>query len=209
MAGDGRSLKDTSTWAVAVVCFVMVLISIVIEHLIHLTGSWLRKRNKRSLYEALEKIKEELMLLGFISLLLAVTQDRIVDICIPESVGNSWHPCDSDKDSDKDYKDKCREKGKGKVEFVSLNGIHELHIFIFVLAVFHVVFCILTLGLGTLKMKKWKAWEDETKTLEYQSLHAHGLFLQTILSISCKSRLPGPETWFYQCTFDTTESNEV
>ncbi|KAE9451347.1 hypothetical protein C3L33_16748, partial [Rhododendron williamsianum] len=136
-----RSLKDTPTWAVAVVCFVLVLVSIVIEHLIHLIGSWLRKRHKRSLYEALEKIKEELMLLGFMSLLLTVTQDRIAEICIPRS---------------------------DKVQFVSAYGIHQLHIFIFVLALFHVLYCITTLGLGTLKMRKWKTWEDETKTLEYQ-----------------------------------------
>ncbi|KAG5533232.1 hypothetical protein RHGRI_027439 [Rhododendron griersonianum] len=158
-----RSLEDTPTWAVAVVCFVLVLVSIVIEHLIHLIGSWLRKRHKRSLYEALEKIKEELMLLGFISLLLTVTQDRIAEICIPRSVGNSWHPCN--RHPDKEYKDKC---AKDKVQFVSAYGIHQLHIFIFVLALFHVLYCIITLGLGTLKMRKWKTWEDETKTLEYQ-----------------------------------------
>ncbi|KAF7132481.1 hypothetical protein RHSIM_Rhsim09G0153000 [Rhododendron simsii] len=166
MAGGGkeRSLEDTPTWAVAVVCFVLVLVSIVIEHLLHLIGSWLRKRHKRSLYEALEKIKEELMLLGFISLLLTVTQDRIAEICIPKSVGNSWHPCD--KHPAKEYGDKCT--AKGKVQFVSAYGIHQLHIFIFVLALFHVLYCIITLGLGTLKMRKWKTWEDETKTLEYQ-----------------------------------------
>uniref|UniRef100_A0A7N0UD11 Uncharacterized protein n=1 Tax=Kalanchoe fedtschenkoi TaxID=63787 RepID=A0A7N0UD11_KALFE len=33
-----RSLEGTPTWAVAVVCFVLVVISILIEHLIHLVG---------------------------------------------------------------------------------------------------------------------------------------------------------------------------
>uniref|UniRef100_A0A7N0V711 Uncharacterized protein n=1 Tax=Kalanchoe fedtschenkoi TaxID=63787 RepID=A0A7N0V711_KALFE len=33
-----RSLEGTPTWAVAVVCFVLVVISIFIEHLIHLVG---------------------------------------------------------------------------------------------------------------------------------------------------------------------------
>ncbi|GFS37011.1 seven transmembrane MLO family protein [Actinidia rufa] len=36
---EERTLEETSTWAVAVVCFVMVGVSIVIEHLIHLVGS--------------------------------------------------------------------------------------------------------------------------------------------------------------------------
>jgi mlo protein len=33
--GKAESLEQTPTWAVAVVCFVLVAISIVIEHLIH------------------------------------------------------------------------------------------------------------------------------------------------------------------------------
>ena len=52
-----RSLEQTPTWAVAVVCFVLVLISIIIEYILHLIGKWLKGRNKRALYEALEKIK--------------------------------------------------------------------------------------------------------------------------------------------------------
>lgn len=36
--GGGRTLEETPTWAVAVVCFVLVAVSIVIEHVIHLIG---------------------------------------------------------------------------------------------------------------------------------------------------------------------------
>lgn len=35
----------------------------------------------------------ELMLLGFISLLLTVGQGPISNICISKKVGNTWHPC--------------------------------------------------------------------------------------------------------------------
>ncbi|KAE9445125.1 hypothetical protein C3L33_22978, partial [Rhododendron williamsianum] len=93
--GGGRSLEQTPTWAVAVVCFVLVAVSIVIEYIIHLIGKWLKRKHKRALYEALEK---------------------------------------------------------GHVPFVSSDGIHQLHIFIFVLAVFHVIYCILTMVLGRLKV---------------------------------------------------------
>ncbi|KAK9168901.1 hypothetical protein Syun_001041 [Stephania yunnanensis] len=201
--GGGRSLEQTPTWAVAVVCFVLVVISIIIEHIIHLIGKWLAKKHKRALYEALEKVKGELMLLGFISLLLTVAQGQISKICIPKSVGDTWHPC-SRKEENRKYgqestdghldiessdharrlfsspdtaaslrrilagggTDKCA--AKGKVPLVSSDGIHQLHIFIFVLAVCHVLYCIITLALGRLKMRRWKAWEKETKTIEYQ-----------------------------------------
>ncbi|KAG7010619.1 MLO-like protein 6, partial [Cucurbita argyrosperma subsp. argyrosperma] len=200
--GAGRSLEETPTWAVAVVCFVLVLISIIIEHILHLIGKWLKKKHKRALYEALEKIKSELMLLGFISLLLTVGQSLITNVCIPPEVAATWHPCSPKKeleltqahdsiDSDNSRRkllamspvnatfrrvlaaaggsDKCAERGK--VPFVSEGGIHQLHIFIFVLAVFHVLYCVLTLALGNAKMRSWKSWENETRTVEYQFSH--------------------------------------
>lgn len=37
--------------------------------------------------------------------------------------------------------------------FVSSDGIHQLHIFIFVLAIFHVLYCILTMALGGAKVR--------------------------------------------------------
>lgn len=43
----------------------------------------------------------ELMLLGFISLLLTVGQSLISSICIPESVGATWHPCGKSQEEDK------------------------------------------------------------------------------------------------------------
>ncbi|KAJ1425989.1 Mlo-related protein [Sesbania bispinosa] len=196
MAGGsgGRSLEETPTWAVAVVCFVLLFISIIIEHIFHLIGKWLKKKHKRALFESLEKIKSELMLLGFISLLLTVGQGPISRICISEKVAGSWHPCSKKEENDETSgrrrlltallgsenenprrilaaggSDKCA--AQGKVPFVSSEGIHQLHIFIFVLAVFHVLYCILTLALGRAKMRRWKRWEEETKTPEYQFSH--------------------------------------
>ncbi|KAL6987416.1 hypothetical protein U1Q18_013164 [Sarracenia purpurea var. burkii] len=201
MAGE-RTLEETPTWAVAVVCFVLVAISIVIEFIIHLVGKWLKKRNKKALNEALEKIKAELMLLGFISLLLTVGQGPISDICVAKAIGDTWHPCNKKQeigkygDKEEEYSgdnsrrklltsvdfsgeshrrflasnyDKCA--AKGQVPFVSYYGIHQLHIFIFVLAVSHVLYCITTLALGRAKMSRWKKWEMETKTTEYQFTH--------------------------------------
>ncbi|KAI4351307.1 hypothetical protein L6164_005683 [Bauhinia variegata] len=84
-----RSLEETPTWAVAVVCFVLLAISIVVEHIIHYIGHWLKKKNKGALYEALEKVKGELMLLGFISLLLTVLQELISGICISREAATS------------------------------------------------------------------------------------------------------------------------
>ncbi|KAI3426705.1 MLO-like protein, partial [Psidium guajava] len=189
-----RTLEYTATWAVAIVCFVILALSILLEHAIELFEKFLKKRKKGALVEALGKIKSELMLLGFISLLLTVLQSPISNICVPRKMASSWLPCSGGLKGElttekygrrllefsefdgvirrslatKGY-DKCT--GKGKYAFVTAYGIHQLHIFIFVLALFHVLYCLTTLALGSIKMRRWKAWEKETKTQEYKYFH--------------------------------------
>ncbi|KAF3493947.1 hypothetical protein DY000_02054712 [Brassica cretica] len=158
--GKEKSLEETATWAVAVVCFVLIVISLFIERLIHKIGTWLKQKHKGSLYEALEKVK-------------AVAQTPISKICIPKSAASSMRPCSPTLAESYIPRRSLATKGynecpKGKVPFVSAYGIHQLHIFIFVLAVVHVIYCIVTYALGKSKISKWKQWEDDTKTVEYK-----------------------------------------
>ncbi|GKB48785.1 MLO-like protein 6, partial [Tanacetum coccineum] len=197
MAGgtDDRSLEQTPTWAVATVCFVLIFISLFIEQIIHMIGHWFKKKRKKALYESLEKIKAELMLLGFISLLLTAGTTPITKICISEGAAEGWHPCSREEDiAAGDTGDSRRRLltwskmgdttrrilagssstntcAEGKVSFMSYDGVHQLHIFIFALALFHVIYSVLTMALGQAKMKRWKHWEKETRTVEYQFSH--------------------------------------
>ncbi|XP_058100614.1 MLO-like protein 12 [Magnolia sinica] len=184
---DPRSLKDTPTWAVSIVCSLLILLSFFIEGVFHLLTKFLKRQKRKPLNGALQKIKTELMKMGFISLLLTVGEVPISRICVSKGVGNSFLPCD-DHDSSaipvvssttqisglnttisSDISDSC--EAKGMVSLVSREGIMQLHIFIFVLAVFHVLYCVITMCLGAFKMKRWKTWEEETTTLEYQIRH--------------------------------------
>ncbi|XP_028103090.1 MLO protein homolog 1-like [Camellia sinensis] len=56
-ANGVRSLRETPTWAVALVSAVFVIISVLIEHGIHSLEKWFRKLQKKAMIEALEKIK--------------------------------------------------------------------------------------------------------------------------------------------------------
>ncbi|CAA2970172.1 MLO 1 [Olea europaea subsp. europaea] len=188
--GEGESLKYTPTWVVALVCTVIVAISLVAERLLHYAGKFLIKKNQGALFEALQKIKEELMLLGFISLLLTVFQSRITEICIAKHLTDDWLPCsksDETKGDDKSIdhfqssffvfgrhllaaaeapngQGYCEKQNKAPL--LSLGAIHDLHIFIFVLAVVHVIFSALTILFGTLKIRQWKQWEDSIQKKE-------------------------------------------
>ncbi|KAK0604956.1 hypothetical protein LWI29_021309 [Acer saccharum] len=175
--GD-RSLKETPTWAVALVCAGFVIISILIEHGILSIGKLFQRKQKKAMTEALEKIKSELMLLGFMSLLITVGTKPISKICIPASAGDIMLPCKKDSKEEDSHEggddnrrrlllysgdviwrrglasaggdDYCSKSGK--VPLVSQTGIHQLHIFIFVLAVIHVLYSVVTIGLAKAKI---------------------------------------------------------
>ncbi|KAM7264076.1 hypothetical protein ACFE04_001759 [Oxalis oulophora] len=172
-----NSLGYTPTWVVAGVCFVIVLISLIVERGLHRLGKLLKHKKQDALFEALQKLKEELMLLGFISLLLTVSQSAISHICIPKRLSTGMLPCKEASGSSESHGAllhdvtshwrrllseeasgvSCK---KGEVPLLSLEALHQLHIFIFVLAVVHAIFCATTMVLGGAKIRQWKHWEE-------------------------------------------------
>ncbi|KAJ4761801.1 MLO-like protein [Rhynchospora pubera] len=216
MAGEGGedpdlSIESTPTWVIAAVCTVIVSISLFFERFLHYAGKTLKKKHEKTLYEALLKVKEELMLLGFISLLLMVFQGAIQRICIPESTTHHGLPCKIDPDNTTDfsivhfdfgnknslhilggarllatsqsYSVSYHCKKAGKVPLLSLEAIHQLHIFIFVLAITHVVLSLITVVLGLTQISKWNHWEmairREDDTASNMIKHVHELkFIQ-------------------------------
>ncbi|RCV17688.1 hypothetical protein SETIT_3G239400v2 [Setaria italica] len=189
-ADEAAALQFTPTWIVAAVCSIIVLISLAAERGLHHLGKTLKKNNQRSLYEALLKVKEELMLLGFISLLMTAFQETIQRTCIPPSWTEYMLPCQRPEAHQPAGVAATRarftaaeilggisrarvlgegeagaEAGlcqmQGKVPLLSEEALHQLHIFIFVLAVAHVFFSATTMLLGGAKIHKWKQWEEE------------------------------------------------
>ncbi|KAJ0816176.1 hypothetical protein HanLR1_Chr00c0577g0760751 [Helianthus annuus] len=128
----------------------------------------------------------ELMILGFISLILTFTQYYIADICIPVDVANTMLPCALKDKAEKegkgarrlllwyehgrslagDSKSTC--KDKNKVPIITVKGLHQLHILIFFLAILHVAYSAITMALGRLKTRGWKQWEEETSSHDFE-----------------------------------------
>ncbi|KAL4351883.1 hypothetical protein GQ457_06G016110 [Hibiscus cannabinus] len=96
----GSTLEYTPTWVIAGVCTVIIAISYAMERLLHRLGNVLQSKHKKPLYEALLKVKEELMLLGFISLLLTVFQSAISKICMSKELQRAMLPCKVEEDDE-------------------------------------------------------------------------------------------------------------
>ncbi|XP_021752679.1 MLO-like protein 1 isoform X1 [Chenopodium quinoa] len=167
--GGGLDFKSTPSWVIGSVVFVIVVISLVIEKFLSYLGKLLKRKEKKPLNLALKKIKEELMLLGFISLLLTVFGDKIHTRCISEKLARKWLPCHDDSVPSGlitggkrrllagSSEPNC---DQGKVPFISSDILHDVYYLIFILAVVHVLSCILIVLLGEMKILQWRKWED-------------------------------------------------
>lgn len=191
-----RSLALTPTWSVATVLTIFVAVSLVVERSIHRLSSWLKKTRRNPLFEAVEKMKEELMLLGFISLLLTASSRTISSICIDSKFYNSkFSPCNKSEMEDTTNENDSPQGTKqligsavrhsfkrllseashhqtcaeGHEPFVSYEGLEQLHRFIFVMAITHVSYSCLTMLLAIVKIHTWRKWEEEAQRDRYDS----------------------------------------
>ncbi|CAM6077321.1 unnamed protein product [Sphagnum tenellum] len=195
--GGGKSLEQTPAWAVATVATVFVVVSLLLERGISCLGRKLEREKQKPLLHTLEKIKEELMLLGFISLLLTVFQSVVASLCMPERLSRTMLPCkyieqplaadtagapmaqvgEGFNDSRtiharRLFQATTDQTTPGKVQVISVEGLHQLHIFIFVMAVVHVFYSCITVLLGFYKMHSWRKWEEETHKEKLNSIGA-------------------------------------
>ncbi|KAK9266211.1 hypothetical protein L1049_000755 [Liquidambar formosana] len=212
-----RSLALTPTWSVATVLTIFVFVSLLVERLIHRLSSWLRKTNRKPLLQAVEKMKEELMLLGFISLLLTATSNTISNICIPSKFYDGmFAPC-SRSEIDEEIENKSSNDRKlltgsifphsfrrvlngldqntckeGHEPFVSYQGLEQLHRFIFVMAITHVSYSCLTMLLAIVKIHSWRRWEDEARMVRHDSLEMTRELTMRRQSTFVKNRTSNP-----------------
>ncbi|CAJ1963712.1 unnamed protein product [Sphenostylis stenocarpa] len=180
----GRSLAETPTYSVASVVTVMVFVCLLVERSIYRFGEWLKKTRRKALFASLVKIKEELMLLGLISLLLAQSARWISEICVNSSYFSSRFYICSKQDLDINENimlessssvpgetsipkglntgafNQC---GEGHEPFVSYEGLEQLHRFLFVLGITHVFYSCLAVGLAMSKIYSWRRWENQAR----------------------------------------------
>ncbi|OWM67834.1 hypothetical protein CDL15_Pgr010772 [Punica granatum] len=190
VAGE-TTLEHTPTWVVAAVCSVIVAISLGVERLLHYTGKaihfsppysspyslyicavfvsclYLKKKGQKPLFEALLKIKEESPPFaslrkhpknGFLAsskktLLPPLPIFRPSFLLLGHLVGSL-------------RKLLLVPPLTGMVPLLSATALHHLHIFIFVLAVTHVIICVLTILFGGAKIRQWRIWEDAIQKSE-------------------------------------------
>ncbi|XP_073134343.1 MLO-like protein 11 isoform X2 [Henckelia pumila] len=196
MSDNAEELRSPA-WSIGLVLIAFISASLMVERSINRLCNWLKKTNRKPLLAAVEKMKEELMLLGFISLLVTTTSSFISNICIPTKIyDNVFIPC-TKVEVDKEGKNNNMQErklmmaliyhridrrllnrpnrntcGENYEPFVSYEGLEELHRFIFVMAVTHISYSCLTMLLAIVKIHGWRVWENEARMDRDNSLRA-------------------------------------
>ncbi|KAH9771080.1 MLO-like protein 1 [Citrus sinensis] len=90
---------------------------------------------------------------------------------------------------------------KNKVPLLSTEALHHLHIFIFVLAIVHVTFCVLTILFAGARIRQWKNWEDSIAKQDFDPeqvlktkvthVHQHAFIKEHFLGYGKDSALLG------------------
>ncbi|CAJ2646612.1 unnamed protein product [Trifolium pratense] len=170
---EGRSLAETPTWAVATVITLLVSLSFLSHGTLNKLIKWLGRTKRKSLLSALEKMKEELMLFGLLSLLMGHWIVFVAKICVKSSVLSSrFFPCAMEKSFEivkhdawlnSEYSNRTILKEqvnngrhnycpKGHESFASYESLEQLHRFVFVLGITHVSYSFVAVALAMIKL---------------------------------------------------------
>ncbi|MCO5604393.1 hypothetical protein L7F22_058558 [Adiantum nelumboides] len=170
MAEETAALLNSPTWAIACTCAVFIIISLIAERAIFYIGRLALNYSKAALMEAFEKLKEELIMVGFISIALTVGQNWFSKLCVPTKWSTIMLLCvpDAESNSTEEANSSCKED---HVLFMPAESIHQLHILMFILALVHVVYTVVIVALGMWVVSHWKAWEQRAATKELLSTH--------------------------------------
>lgn len=149
----GVGFGDTSASRLAVVVSVIVFISWMFEYGLNFIEQFYRRRGLAALLPALHKVRDELMILGFISLLLTIFEGDLLEVCVPQNAdgllcdggildisgrfGRPQRSGDNDEPSvDNSHRilaaesstDVSAECPSDQEPFVSANAMHQTHI---------------------------------------------------------------------------------
>ena len=82
-AGAGNNIEQTPSWKIGIFFSIFLVLSVIFETALEELEEYLHHKHLDGIKMTVEKIKEELMLMGFISLCLLIVEDYLVEWCLP------------------------------------------------------------------------------------------------------------------------------
>jgi len=152
MAGSEDELttggfSSTAGWRLGTLFVIFLVLSTVFHSFLTRVERYLKAMQEFALRHIFNQLREELLTLGFLSLLLIAAEDELVKMCAPNSLD------DTEKISST-----CP---AGQSPFWSRTTLHQAHIFLFLLALVQMVYAGLSMWICKRKIDTWAKWEAQ------------------------------------------------
>ena len=185
MAGGlGADLSGVKGYTVGLLFLAFVVISVVMEAALHQV-SFHSYRHSPGLYHLYLKLKDEIMLLGILSLILELFMNGLNGLCVSGAfVLNSADDANStdgsagssgSDGSDGSSGDPSANCPTGMAELWSVVVRHDTHLFLFWFAVFYLLNFFIVVSVGKLLIRQWKKWERHQETEDEASTRRSSL----------------------------------
>lgn len=180
--GSGANFEQTSALRVSVILVGFVILSVVFEKLLHWLDHWFEHMHKEGLKEVLDRLKDEILLVGFLSLLLLAMEDKLLTICMSPTTFADAVPYRACHDGELPTPGRrlgaitenavvhgteggarrlawegCED---GMAPFVSASALHQTHILIFLMAAIHISFCAAAMFITEWRTARWNKFEQ-------------------------------------------------
>eukprot|EP00892_Ulva_mutabilis_P008977 jgi/Ulvmu1/6451/UM003_0081.1 len=197
---DGSGSFEVATWRVVTLFLVIVAVDTAWEFLDEFVTHRLQTRMHVGLMHAWEQLKFETMALGLISLLLVVGEEQLLRICInsPDKGKDSYGHDTAAEDAQYDHAgapveayDALHDDGHHRRRLMGSGGgdscpdgeeplweselIHKAHILIFLIAVCHIAYAMVSIALSMASMRRWHKFEQRVNGGELLPLPLGGL----------------------------------
>ncbi|GAX74895.1 hypothetical protein CEUSTIGMA_g2341.t1 [Chlamydomonas eustigma] len=161
---SGPGIAAVPSWTVSLLLILLVSISLAFEGLMNYLKRRWKKQRKRALLKFLSHMRDELLLVGFISLVLSTFQYPLSGICYSSSSSRRLRnllalaaasPPGSNYTSSSTP---C--SGPGQQQLWPISVQHETHLLLFTIAIMHLAYSTLTIVFAKYLIGRWDIWEE-------------------------------------------------
>ena len=180
----GKNIEESNSERICLVLLVFIGGSTVFEVLLHKLEHYFLHHRKKGLVGALNKIKEEIMLVGFISLTLTALETNIISICVPiasnlklgipmahDQCLDAWRSSSGSGSGSGSGSNTTNQRRMllaatataacpaGQEQWIERAALHDVHLIIFFQAFTHISITLMCYLLSLYRVQLWESFE--------------------------------------------------
>ncbi|GAB4813555.1 hypothetical protein N2152v2_000601 [Parachlorella kessleri] len=175
----GPSITDLPGWRVGLLFLLFAAIAFLWHRGLQALDLYLKRKGKRGLRKVLRALKEEVLILGVISLVLIAFERYLLRICLPCSGDSCYWQAEGSEAEPQEEAVVVETCGPGSEPMWAPAAIIQAHALLFTIAAVHILYTTVVMLLCLWKMGRWRRFEEHSKAkwldpIKYSALPTPG-----------------------------------